>query len=111
MIRAASLSISALEKYVLDALVNGCAKIWINILIYFLIISKNTWKKYVLTTQSCTSAIHLALHALNKKGDEIIVWFDLGSFCFPITYLEAKPAFVDVDKESLCLSVESLKKN
>ena len=28
----------------------------------------------------------------------------------PITYWKAKPVFVDVDKESLCLSVESLKK-
>ena len=29
---------------------------------------KYSGKKYVLTTQSCTSAIHLALHALNVKG-------------------------------------------
>lgn len=114
MIRAASPSISALEKkYVLDALVNGWGK---NMSKYIDLFSnyfrKYSGKKYVLTTQSCTSAIHLALHALNiKKGDEIIVpdltWVASAS---PITYLGANPVFVDVDKETLCLSVESLKK-
>lgn len=61
--------------------------------------------KYCLPVAHCTDAIHLALLSLGiKKGDEVIVpdltWVASVS---PVKYVGAKPIFVDIDKDSLCI--------
>ena len=70
-------------------------------------------KKYALALPSCTSAIHLALSSLGiKEGDEVIVpditW--VGSSA-PISYVNATPVFADIDKDTWCISPESIEKN
>ena len=115
MIRAASPSITNLEKkFVMDALTNGWGANMSNYIDLFIKnFKKLCGKKYILTTANCTSAIHLALLSIGvKRGDEVIVpdltWVASVS---PITYLGAKPIFADVEKDSFCISVKSLKKN
>jgi perosamine synthetase len=59
---------------------------------------------------SCTSAIHLALAALDiGPGDEVIIpdctWIASAA---PIKYVGATPVFADVDPVTWCLSSESL---
>jgi perosamine synthetase len=71
-----------------------------------------TGAKYVLPVVNCTSAIHLALLALNiGKGDEVIVpdvtW--AASAC-PIHYVNATPIFCDIEADNWCISPESFKK-
>ncbi|MES2730980.1 MAG: DegT/DnrJ/EryC1/StrS family aminotransferase [Bacteroidota bacterium] len=60
---------------------------------------------YALATSSCTGAIHLGLAALGvQEGDEVIVpdinWI---ASVVPVTYLGAKPVFVDVLEDSWCI--------
>jgi perosamine synthetase len=65
--------------------------------------------EYCLPVVNCTSAIHLALLALNiGKGDEVIVpditWV---ASVAPIHYVGATPVFVDIDEANWCVSPES----
>lgn len=68
--------------------------------------------KYVFATSSCTTALHLALLAANiDPGDEVLT----SDFSFPATgnvvvQVGAKPVFVDIDLETLCINIEDLKK-
>lgn len=66
--------------------------------------------RYTMALPSCTSAIHLALMALNVgPGDEVIVpdctWIASAA---PITYVGATPIFADIDPVTWCLSPKSL---
>lgn len=68
-------------------------------------------RKFCLMTPCCTHAIHLGLLGLDiGNDDEVIVpectW--TGSTA-PITYLKAKPVFVDVDENNWCINLESIK--
>jgi perosamine synthetase len=59
---------------------------------------------------SCTSAIHLALAALDiGPGDEVVIpdctWIASAA---PIKYVGATPVFADVDPVTWCLSADSL---
>jgi perosamine synthetase len=61
--------------------------------------------KHAIATSSCTGAIHMGLSAIGiGRGDEVIMgdtnWIASAA---PITYLGAKPIFVDVDEYSWCL--------
>lgn len=65
--------------------------------------------KHAVALPSCTSAIHLALAALNiGPGDEVIVpdvtWIASAA---PISYVGAQPVFADIDHQTWCLSPES----
>ena len=66
---------------------------------------------YASTCFNATAALHLALAALDvKQGDEVIV----PSFTFiatanAATYLGAKPVFVDIKKDTLCIDPESIR--
>jgi len=68
--------------------------------------------KYALATTSCTTALELALLALDtKKGDEVIVT----DFTFPATgnvvfHVNAKPILVDVDSSSYNIDPDEVKK-
>lgn len=68
--------------------------------------------KYALTTNCCTSAIHLGLALLDlKPGDEVIT---TDSTCIasalPIVYTGATAVFVDVDPDTWCLSPAAIAK-
>lgn len=78
---------------------------------------ENEFKKYVgtkfaISLPSCTSAIHLALLALNiGEGDEVIIpdttWIATSA---PLSYVGATPIFADIDERTWCISTESLRK-
>jgi len=65
--------------------------------------------KYAVALPSCTSAIHLSLLALGVgPGDEVVVpditWIATAA---PINYVNATPAFADIDPKTWCLSANS----
>jgi len=67
--------------------------------------------EHAVSLPSCTSAIHLALVALGVgPGDEVIVpectWIATAA---PISYVGATPVFCDIEPDTWCMSVESLK--
>lgn len=64
-----------------------------------------------LATTSCTTALHLILHALHiGPGDEVIVpAFSWVASANVILYCGAKPVFVDVDPHTYNLSPEQVK--
>lgn len=66
--------------------------------------------KYALATSSCTGALHLALLSLGiGKGDEVIVpdiiWI---ASVAPITYVGARPVFVDIDPVTWCIDTKKI---
>ena len=66
--------------------------------------------KYVIPTDSCTSALHMALWSLGiGPGDEVIVpettWVATAN---AVKYVGATPIFADVDKETWCINPESI---
>jgi perosamine synthetase len=68
-----------------------------------------TRRAHAIALPSCTAALHLSLMALGiGPGDEVIVpettWIATAA---PISYVGAKPIFVDIEPDSWCLSVES----
>ena len=67
--------------------------------------------KHAVSLPSCTSSLHLAFAALGiGPGDEVIVpditWIASSA---PISYVGATPVFADVDEETWCLDVESVR--
>ena len=69
-------------------------------------------RKYGIATNSGSSALHLALRALNiKESDEIILpSYVCGTVLNPIEYCRATPVFVDINKEDFNISYEETKK-
>lgn len=68
--------------------------------------------KYVIPTDSCTSALHLGLWALGiGPGDEVIVpdltWVATAN---AVKYVGAKPIFADIDPQTWCIDPASVKK-
>ncbi|MFZ0064357.1 MAG: DegT/DnrJ/EryC1/StrS family aminotransferase [Pyrinomonadaceae bacterium] len=66
--------------------------------------------RYAVALPSCTSAIHLSLLTLGLgPGDEVIVpdatWIASAA---PISYLGATPVFADIDRQTWCISAETL---
>ena len=66
---------------------------------------KHLGVRHAIATSSCTGATHLGLAALGiGPGDEVIIgesnWIASAA---PITYLGAKPVFVDVLPDTWCL--------
>ncbi|HEY8035030.1 MAG TPA: DegT/DnrJ/EryC1/StrS aminotransferase family protein [Methylobacter sp.] len=64
-----------------------------------------TGANYAIATSSCTGALHMGLAALGVgQGDEVILadinWIASAA---PITYLGAKPVFVDILPDSWCI--------
>ena len=66
--------------------------------------------KHAISTTSGTTAIHLALAALEiKQGDEVIVPnFTMIGSVFPICYTGAKPVFVDAEYETWNINPEKI---
>lgn len=68
--------------------------------------------KYALAVNSCTSALHLALFAVDiKSGDEIIVpSMTFTATAEVITYMNAKPVFVDCDPDTFLINPKEIEK-
>ena len=67
--------------------------------------------KYAIATSSCTGALHMGLDALGVgPGDEVILadtnWIASAA---PITYLGAKPVFVDILPVTWCLDPQRVR--
>ena len=100
-------SITDLEvKYATDAAKNGWGERCYDYIYKF----ENLFKehlniKYTMATSSCTGAMHIGLSALGiSYGDEVILadinWIASAA---PITYLGAKPVFVDILADTWCI--------
>lgn len=66
--------------------------------------------KYAIAVNSGTSALHLAIRALNvNKGDEVITApFSFISSANCILYERAKPVFVDINPQTLCIDTNKI---
>ena len=66
--------------------------------------------EYCLATSSCTGAIHLALLAIGLKPDDEVICPDITwiASVSPITYVSAKPVFVDVEQDTWCIDPEKI---
>lgn len=66
--------------------------------------------QYAHATSSCTGATHLGLKAINLSADDEVILGDVNwiASAAPITYLGAKPVFVDVLSETWCLDPEKV---
>lgn len=67
--------------------------------------------KYAIATSSCTGALHMGLAALGVgPGDEVVLadtnWIASAA---PITYLGAKPVFVDILPDTWCLDPQRVR--
>lgn len=74
-------------------------------------VAEFTGSKYAIATTNGTSALHIALLLSGvSQGDEVITQpLTFVATCNAISYLGAKPIFVDVDKETLGLSPTKLR--
>jgi len=103
-------SITDLEvEYATDAARNGWGERCYEYIGRFeSLFKKHLGVKYAIATSSCTGAMHMGLAALGVgAGDEVIVadtnWIASVS---PVTYLGAKPVFVDVLLDTWCVDPE-----
>jgi perosamine synthetase len=70
-----------------------------------------TGREHAIALPSCTSALHLSLMALGVgPGDEVIVpettWIASAA---PVSYVGATPVFVDIEPDSWCMSIDSVR--
>jgi perosamine synthetase len=101
-------SITELEiRYATDAATNGWGERCYEYIARFeSSFREHLGVKYAIATSSCTGAMHMGLAAIGiMAGDEVILgdinWIASAA---PITYLGAKPIFVDVLPGSWCLN-------
>ena len=75
------------------------------------LIAEYTGAKYAVATVNGTSALHVSLHLCGVGiGDEVITQpLTFVATCNAISYCNAKPIFIDVDRETMGMSPESLK--
>jgi len=61
--------------------------------------------KHAVATSSCTGALHMGLKALGIKRGMTVALADINwiATVAPITYLGARPDFVDIEKDSWCI--------
>ncbi len=109
-------SITKLEiDYVTDAVTNGWGERCYDYVERFKKCVKNYFGvKHAWPTSSCHGAMHIALMALGiGPGDEVIVpdiTWGSGTVS-PVTWLGAKPVFVDIQRDSWCIDPESIEKS
>jgi len=101
------------EAYVLDAVRNGWNDQWNGYLSRLEKAFANfIGVKFAMATSSCTGALHVTLKGLGiQAGDEVLVpeitWVATAA---AVTYVGAKPVFVDVDPHTLCMDPQSARK-
>jgi perosamine synthetase len=69
-----------------------------------------TGAQYAIATSSCTGALHMGLSALGVGPDDEVILADTNwiASAAPITYLGAKPVFVDILPDTWCLDPEKV---
>lgn len=74
-------------------------------------VAEYTGAKFAIATVNGTAALHIALKLAGvNQGDEVITQsLSFVATCNAISYCGAKPVFVDVDRDTLGLSPQSLK--
>ena len=107
-------SISDLEiSNAMDAIKNGWGdKCYDYIYKFESLFKEHLNVKHAIATSSCTGAIHMGLSALGiTNGDEVIIadinWIASAA---PITYLGAKPIFVDILPDTWCIDPKKIEK-
>jgi perosamine synthetase len=100
-------SITELEvRYAMDAVANGWGEqCYEYIALFESKFAAYLGVKHAIATSSCTGALHIGMAALGiGVGDEVILadtnWVASAA---PITYLGAKPIFVDILQDSWCI--------
>lgn len=100
-------SITELEvKYATDAAANGWGERCYDYIYKFeALFKEHIGVKHVMAASSCTGAIHMGLASIGVgPGDEVILadinWIASAA---PITYLGAKPVFVDILPDTWCI--------
>ena len=73
--------------------------------------AKYCGRKYGITTNNGTTALHLALASLGiKQGDEVIIpTFTMGAVAFAVKYVGAKLIFVDSERDTWNIDVNKIK--
>jgi aminotransferase in exopolysaccharide biosynthesis len=73
-------------------------------------IREYTGSKYAIATVNGTAALHMSLILAGVKKDDLVITQALSfiATCNAISYLHAEPVFVDIDKNTLGMSPESL---
>jgi len=73
-------------------------------------IKKYTGAKYAVACVNGTAALHMALILAGVKKDDLVITQSLSfiATCNAISYLHAKPVFIDVDRTTLGLSATAL---
>jgi len=74
-------------------------------------IAKYTSTKYAIATTNGTSALHISLILAGVKQDDEVITQPLNfiASCNAISYCNAKPIFIDVDKDTMGLSPSALR--
>jgi aminotransferase in exopolysaccharide biosynthesis len=74
-------------------------------------IARYTGSKYAIATTNGTSALHISLILANiRKDDEVITQpINFVATCNAISYCNAKPVFIDVERDTMGLSPSALK--
>jgi len=69
-----------------------------------------TGAKYAIATSSCTGALHMGLSAIGLKPDDEVILADTNwiATASPITYLGAKPIFVDILEDTWCIDPDKV---
>jgi pyridoxal phosphate-dependent aminotransferase EpsN len=90
-------------EYVQDALAsNWVSSVGTHLKALVVHLKKITRSTYILPVNSGTSAIHLALLALNVSEGDVVFCptFTFAATVFPICYLKAKPIFIDSESHT-----------
>ena len=68
--------------------------------------------KYASAVSSGTAALHLALLALDVKKNDLVITTPITFLASPnvVLYANAKPIFVDIDKNNYCIDINKLEK-
>lgn len=100
-------SITDLEvEYATDAAKNGWGeKCYDYIYKFEELFKKHLDVKYAMATSSCTGAMHMGLSALGISYNDEVILADINwiASAAPITYLGAKPVFVDILADTWCI--------
>lgn len=105
-------SITELEiKYATDAATNGWGERCYEYIEHFeQLFKEHLGVKYAIATSSCTGALHMGLSALEIGPDDEVILADINwiASAAPITYLGAKPVFVDILPDTWCIDPEQV---
>lgn len=106
-------SITELEiRYATDAATNGWGERCYEYIHRFEeLFKQHLGVRYAIATSSCTGALHMGLAALGVGPDDEVILADTNwiASAAPITYLGAKPVFVDILPDTWCLAPQRVR--